>query len=154
MNLIKFFLLLTLKIKKTQSLKIWFFNGIFFFERLFFLKKEVVHGIVLEKKKRKEKEKWFLVPVIRCKIQRSPNIIHNDAVSLTLEKTLQNLTAGSRGLSPENRKKMALWSRARTVSSLFNRLLQHPNNISSASADFHRHFSTGTPLSFSFTPSF
>ena len=96
----------------------------------------------------------FFIPVIRCKIQTSPNIMHNDAVSLNWEKTLQNLTARSRGLSPENRKKMALWSRARTVSSLFNRLLQHPNNISSASAAFLRHFSTGTPLSFSCTLSF
>ncbi|KAL3567275.1 hypothetical protein D5086_029926, partial [Populus alba] len=39
---------------------------------------------------------------------------------------------------------MALWSRASTASSsVFNRLLQHPNNISSASAAFLLHFSTG-----------
>jgi len=86
------------KNKKNKSLKIWFFNGILFF--YFFFKSSTWHSIW-----KKEKEKWFLFPVIRCKIQTSPNIIHNDAVSLTLENALQNLTARSRGLSKEQEKK-------------------------------------------------
>ena len=74
-------------------------------DSIFFFFKEGGHDILFEKKERKEKEKWFLFPVIRCKIQTSPNIIHNDAVSLTLEKTLQNLTLLEAEVSPKNRKK-------------------------------------------------